>query len=126
MLSDSPTITLSPDSKGVDENDRVTVRCEAKGYPPPKLKWLKLLGNRVVGEGNFFSIESVQRSDQGRYRCIATNGFGDDATAEFKINVYCELYQLLINVVISQYLTQPSYNHKVQLPINHINNKSQG
>ncbi|KAJ7384342.1 hypothetical protein OS493_022455, partial [Desmophyllum pertusum] len=94
----SPTITLSPDSKGIDESDPVTLQCEAKGYPPPKLKWLKLLGNRVIGEGNFLFIANVQRSDQGRYRCIATNGFGDDATAEFKINVY---YAPVINKTAS-------------------------
>ena len=68
----------------------MSVRCEAEGYPPPKITWIKLLGNLKVQEGNSLYIRDVQRSDQGRYRCKATNGFGQDATAEFKINVYCE------------------------------------
>ena len=72
------------------ENNPVTVRCEAKGYPPPTIKWVKLLGNKKVGEGTLLLIQSVQRSDRGRYRCIATNGVGHDADAEFDINVYCE------------------------------------
>ena len=90
MFLDSPTITLSPDSQAVDESGQVSARCEAKGYPPPKIMWVKLLGNRKVQEGNSLFIRNVQRSDQGRYRCVATNGFGQDATAEFRINVYCE------------------------------------
>lgn len=66
------------------------MRCEAEGYPPPKITWIKLLGNQKVQEGNSMYIRDVQRSDQGRYRCVASNGFGQDATAEFKMNVYCE------------------------------------
>lgn len=87
---DSPTIKLFPDDQVVDENGQVSMRCEAEGYPPPKITWIKLLGNQKVQEGNSLYIRDVQRSDQGWYRCIATNGFGQDATAEFKINVYCE------------------------------------
>lgn len=87
---DSPTITLAPVSQFVGENGEVNVRCEAEGYPPPKIMWVKVLGNQKVGEGNSLFIRYVQRSNHGRYRCIATNGFGQDATAEFKINVYCE------------------------------------
>ncbi|XP_078353190.1 receptor-type tyrosine-protein phosphatase S-like [Oculina patagonica] len=94
----APTITLSPESQVVDENGQVNVRCEAKGYPPPKITWVKVLGNRKVEEGNSLFKRNVQRSDQGRYRCIATNGFGQDATAEFKINVY---YSPVINVTAS-------------------------
>ena len=74
----------------MDEYSRVSVRCEAKGFPSPTIKWVKLHGNRNVGKGTPLFLSNVQRSDRGIYRCIATNGFGQDATAEFEINVYCE------------------------------------
>ena len=87
---DSPRIILSPEDQVVDENGEVSARCEAEGYPPPKITWIKLLGNQKLQEGNSLYIRDVQRSDQGWYECIAANGFGEDATAGFKINVYCE------------------------------------
>lgn len=90
ILSDSPEITLRPGPKIVDENGQVTARCEAEGFPPPRIKWVKLHGNRQVGEGTPLYLLDVKRSDRGIYRCIATNGFGQDATAEFEIDVYCK------------------------------------
>ncbi|KAK2554980.1 Receptor-type tyrosine-protein phosphatase delta [Acropora cervicornis] len=81
-------ITHPPGNKIVDENNPVGVRCEAEGYPRPLIKWVKLLGNKNVANGTDWLLRSAQRTDQGRYRCIATNGFGRDAFAEFEINVY--------------------------------------
>ena len=92
MTADSTDITLSPKNTDVSENKQISVRCEAKGFPPPKIEWVKLLGNRKIHEGTSLFIQSVQRSDQGRYRCVATNGFGDPDTADFKINVNCKQY----------------------------------
>lgn len=89
-LSDAPRITHPPGNKIVDENNAVGVRCEAEGYPPPLIKWVKLLGNKNVANGTNWVLRSAQRTDHGRYRCIATNGFGRDAFAEFEINVYCK------------------------------------
>ena len=86
----SPNITLVPENQTVDENGQVSERCEAEGHPPPKITWIKLLGNQKVQEGNSMYIRDVQRSDQGRYRCVASNGVGQDDTADFTINVYCE------------------------------------
>lgn len=84
----APQITLRPGNKVVDENNPLGVRCEAEGFPPPLIKWVKLLGNRNVANGTYLLLPSAQRSDHGRYRCIATNGFGRDASADFNINVY--------------------------------------
>ncbi|XP_068677246.1 receptor-type tyrosine-protein phosphatase S-like isoform X2 [Montipora foliosa] len=84
----SPEITRLPGDEVVDENNPVTVQCEAEGFPPPSIKWVKLLGNRNVANGTYLFLPSAQRSDHGRYRCIATNGFGRDASADFNINVY--------------------------------------
>ena len=92
MLTDSPQIVLRPENQKVDQNGQVSARCEAKGFPPPIIKWVKLLGNKLVRNGtSSLFIQNVQRSDHGWYRCIATNGFGDNAIAEFEINVYCKL-----------------------------------
>ena len=90
MPAVSPEIYVFPQDKVVNEYQQISARCEAKGFPPPKIKWFKLLGNKKIQEGTSLFIQSVQRSDQGRYRCIATNGFGNPDTADFVINVYCK------------------------------------
>ena len=90
MLDSPKIIKPFPEDQIVDENGQVSVRCEAEGYPPPKITWIKLLGNQNSQEVNSMNISDVQRSDQGQYRCVASNGVGQDATAKFKINVYRE------------------------------------
>jgi len=70
-----------------------TFHCRAKGYPPPKYKWL----NRILSEiditnprftlnGEYFTISDIQQSDQGEYTCIASNvkAFKVNATATIK------------------------------------------
>lgn len=87
--SDKPEITRQPANVAVDEDSPVSGFCDAKGYPPPEITWEKVRGNKLVARGKNLFIPNARRSDKGRYRCMASNGFGY-ASAEFRIDVYCE------------------------------------
>lgn len=87
--SDKPKITHQPKNVAVDEDFPVSGFCEAKGYPPPEITWVKEQGNKLVARGKNLFIPNAQRTDKGRYRCVATNDFGHTSEA-FRIDVYCE------------------------------------
>ncbi|XP_031337228.1 lachesin-like [Photinus pyralis] len=67
----------------VEEGSNVTLRCEAKGYPHPRITWRReggedlhlshgLLG--LIAYGPVLSIHHANRQDMGPYLCIAFNG----------------------------------------------------
>ncbi|XP_066213772.1 matrix-remodeling-associated protein 5 isoform X3 [Saccopteryx leptura] len=70
----------------VPYGDVVTVACEAKGQPAPRVTWLSPT-NRLIpassdkyhiyGDGTLL-IQKAQRSDSGNYTCVVRNGAGED------------------------------------------------
>ncbi|CAM4437170.1 unnamed protein product [Lepidochelys kempii] len=70
----------------VPYGDVVTVACEAKGEPTPRVIWLSptnrpipLLSDKyqVYGDGTLL-IQKAQRSDSGNYTCVVRNSAGED------------------------------------------------
>uniref|UniRef100_A0A8C8RVR0 Matrix remodeling associated 5 n=1 Tax=Pelusios castaneus TaxID=367368 RepID=A0A8C8RVR0_9SAUR len=70
----------------VPYGDVVTVGCEAKGEPTPRVLWLSptnrpipLLSDKyqVYGDGTLL-IQKAQRSDSGNYTCVVRNSAGED------------------------------------------------
>ena len=54
--------------------------CQAEGYPPPKLTWIRLVsplpvGRTEVKEGNL-TIINLRPVDSGLYQCVARNSMG--------------------------------------------------
>ncbi|NXV48501.1 MXRA5 protein, partial [Uria aalge] len=70
----------------VPYGDVVTVACEAKGEPTPKVTWLSPTNRpipalsdkyQVYRDGTLL-IQKAQRSDSGNYTCVAQNSAGED------------------------------------------------
>ncbi|NWX48376.1 MXRA5 protein, partial [Steatornis caripensis] len=70
----------------VPYGDVVTVACEAKGEPTPKVTWLSPTNRpipalsdkyQVYRDGTLL-IQKAQRSDSGNYTCIVRNSAGED------------------------------------------------
>nr|XP_012314222.1 matrix-remodeling-associated protein 5 [Aotus nancymaae] len=80
----------------VPYGDVVTVACEAKGEPMPKVTWLSPT-NRVIPtssekyqiyQDGTLLIQKAQRSDSGNYTCLVRNGAGEDRkTVWIHVNV---------------------------------------
>ena len=62
------------------ESTTIQETCQAEGYPPPKLTWIRLVSPLPVGktdvtEGNL-TIMNLRPMDSGLYQCVATNSMG--------------------------------------------------
>ncbi|XP_062572935.1 hemicentin-1-like isoform X1 [Saccostrea cucullata] len=73
--------------------DKVMLRCQVTGTPPPTVKWYKEIldsGARILEDlgtkGAYFSL-TVKRDSEGTYTCQADNGISPTAQRYFRINV---------------------------------------
>ncbi|XP_019904855.2 hemicentin-1 isoform X2 [Esox lucius] len=80
-----PTIVgVSPENVTVVVNNFVSLTCEATGFPPPSLSWLKDKGpvqphtnTLIMPGGRTLQILRAKMSDGGKYSCVATNPAGE-------------------------------------------------
>ena len=64
----------------------VTLLCEADGFPPPSVEWMK--DNSLLGvKGPVLSIPSVTVRDSGLFTCVARNllGVSDSLTSNLTV-----------------------------------------
>ncbi len=80
----------------VKENQPFNITLEASAYPMPiTYTWFHPSGRQLftdqskifINQGQL-SLTSVQKSDLGVYRCVATNAYGT-AEVNFTLNVFC-------------------------------------
>ncbi|MCJ8749980.1 hypothetical protein PDJAM_G00193750 [Pangasius djambal] len=87
----SLNVHVPPSIVGVNEenatvvvNNFVSLSCEATGFPPPTLSWLKdrkpVQGNSnalIMPGGRTLQILKAKMSDGGKYSCVAINAAGE-------------------------------------------------
>ncbi|XP_075052579.1 matrix-remodeling-associated protein 5 [Mixophyes fleayi] len=80
----------------VPYGDVITVSCEAKGEPVPKITWLSPANRPIPMSSEKYQIyrdgtlliQKAQRSDTGNYTCLAQNNGGEDKkVVHIQINV---------------------------------------
>ena len=96
LFSDPPSITYIMNDTTFNENDRVTLDCQADGNPMPTIRWI------FVNDGSYvpglFYITGKQ--NEGFYRCIAENSVGrDESTRDVYITVFCKSNSNLAAIV---------------------------
>lgn len=113
-FSDPAAILAPPTSTTTNESATVQLTCEVEGKPEPTVTWLKdgaevntsdsdISSTHPAGLSNGRSlskltIRNAHRSDQGSYRCRASNGIGDIANSSPAIlTVNCKY--LLLSLV---------------------------
>ena len=65
------TIQLFTKNTTVTEGNPINLTCHANGFPVPSVVWKK--DGQEISSMSVLHIESSQRSDSGRYICIASN-----------------------------------------------------
>ncbi|XP_044139982.1 matrix-remodeling-associated protein 5 isoform X1 [Bufo gargarizans] len=80
----------------VPYGDVVTISCEAKGEPVPKITWLSSANRPIPTSSEKYQIfhdgtlliQKAQRSDSGNYTCLAQNKGGEDKkVVHIQVNV---------------------------------------
>ncbi|XP_037528181.1 tyrosine-protein phosphatase Lar-like [Rhipicephalus sanguineus] len=99
---DPPRIVVFPRDQTVVTGQVAVFVCTAIGNPPPQIEWRRN-GKRIISRRHtvteitggsvlrLYSVRSVK--EDATYECLAKNGVGDPARAEFKLTVV-EEYQI--------------------------------
>ena len=95
LFPDPPKITHIMNDTIVNDTDKVTLDCQADGYPSPTIRWVFVSNNSFV-PGTFHIIG---KQEEGFYRCIADNGVGNPATRDVYITVLRKSNSNLTDVV---------------------------
>ena len=82
LNTDQPEFSQHPENQIANEGLNVVFTCDANGNPPPTFSWT-IDGSAVnttanprislTANGKQLTITSVNRTDSGDYRCVASN-----------------------------------------------------
>ena len=84
----APSLTTRPSNITIDEDDEAEFQCIATGNPTPKITWINKSG-KTVGTGETLTFRA-NRTDSGKYLCLADNGFKTTVNASAYLNVLCK------------------------------------
>ena len=84
----------------------MVLSCDADGNPVPIISWTRD-GSLVNTSGRFsfsadkrqLTITNVNRTDSGKYRCVASNKLGNDTSNVATLDVQCKYSDLGINIL---------------------------
>ncbi|KAB0791256.1 hypothetical protein PPYR_03056 [Photinus pyralis] len=116
-----PNLQIIPPENQVTakQGGSVLFECQATGNPAPIVQWSKkdgiLPSGLQVESGSTLSLNDLQKQHAGMYQCTASNGIGQPATSEVKLQV---LYPPEVHVVRSWYNTGDSLEAKLSCLIN--------
>uniref|UniRef100_A0A8C7WRU8 Ig-like domain-containing protein n=1 Tax=Oryzias sinensis TaxID=183150 RepID=A0A8C7WRU8_9TELE len=85
---ETSSVSVSPSAE-VLEGSSVTLTCSSDANPAAKFRWYKN-NQTLLHEDPSLILRSVQRSDSGKYHCVAENELGKEASDYVFINVECE------------------------------------
>ena len=106
LVTDPPEITVQPEAGPKTEGKEVVLSCDADGNPVPIISWTRD-GSLVNTSGRFsfsadkrqLTITNVNRTDSGKYRCVASNKLGNDTSNVATLDVQCKYSDLGINIL---------------------------
>ncbi|XP_019384278.1 PREDICTED: cell adhesion molecule 2 isoform X1 [Crocodylus porosus] len=106
----TPSVKIISSNSWPEEGQSITLTCESKGKPVPEpVLWTKDGGElpdpeRMVVNGRDLSISFLNKTDNGTYRCEATNPIGQNST-EYVLIVHDVSNTLLPTTVIPSLTT---------------------
>lgn len=83
----APSLTSRPSNLTIDEGEEATFQCVATGNPAPKITWIN--NGKTVGTGETLSFKA-NRTNSGKYSCLADNEFDAIVNASAYLNVLCK------------------------------------
>ena len=99
LNTDQPEFSQPPQNQIVNEGLNVAFTCDANGNPPPTFSWT-IDGSAVNTTANprisltadrkQLTITSVNRTDSGEYRCVASNIVKTVTSAAASLTVQCK------------------------------------
>ena len=89
-VSVSPSIDYISQNTTVNETDDVILFCNSTGNPSANITWKFLDNSTKVTFGEHLSLQRVNRSQAGTYRCTANNAGPSHAWAEVHVQVNCK------------------------------------
>lgn len=88
FLDSASVLKIVNSSNRVIEGDPFVVTCEASGDPKLIIYWIKEDNNQRIN-GSILNFTSINRNDDGTYRCEVENDCASDSRVEI-INVSCK------------------------------------
>ena len=88
FLDSASVLRIVNSSKRAIEGNPFVVTCEASGDPKLIIYWIKEDNNQRIN-GSILNFTSINRNDNGTYRCEVENDCASDRRVEI-INVSCK------------------------------------
>jgi len=81
------SLTSQPSNLTIEEGDEARLQCIATGNPTPKITWIN--NGTTVATGQTLSFKA-NRTNTGKYSCVADNGFKTTVNTSAYLNVLCK------------------------------------